>query len=251
MDYDKTNVPDSYDAGREISVASKFKQLEFFVKNIPAEDIASIVDLGCGTGRYTSVLAEAFEATVVGVDPSKKMLHQARSKSTSGKTSFEHASGEAIPLDDGSTDLVYLSMVLHHLTSLRGTAIECARILRDNGRVCIRNTVADEVSSYPYLDIFPSIGSIIQEQLYSRLELINEFKTAGFVLTAHQTVYSEISPNWEKFAEKIALRADSFVSQLEDSEFEAGLSLLRAKAETLGSGERVGLNVDSFIFQKT
>jgi len=38
-----------------------------------------ILDLGCGTGRFSAALRARFEAEVIGIDPSKKMLEQARS----------------------------------------------------------------------------------------------------------------------------------------------------------------------------
>jgi len=250
MDYDKTSVPDTYDSGREISAAAKYQQLEFFIENLQIEDVAEIIDLGCGTGRFSEALADAFEARVVGIDPSQKMLTLARSKSTRSNISFKLAHGEVVPLADNSADMVFMSMVLHHLTSLENTASECGRILRGGGNVCVRNTVSDEISSYPYLDYFPSINSIIQKQLLSRKQLNDVLEAAGFKMVAHQTVWSEISSDWRSFAEKIKLKADSFVAQLDESEFKSGLSALRTKAEGEDSNEKVGLNVDSFIFQK-
>jgi SAM-dependent methyltransferase len=43
---------------------------------VPAEAgaIRTIVDAGCGTGRFSPILAEIFDAAVVGVDPSAKMF---------------------------------------------------------------------------------------------------------------------------------------------------------------------------------
>lgn len=38
----------------------------------PGGGIARIVDLGCGTGRYSEALAAHSDARVVGVDPSEK-----------------------------------------------------------------------------------------------------------------------------------------------------------------------------------
>ena len=250
MEYDKSNVPNTYDAGREISESKKHNQLDYFIKNIQKTDVANVIDLGCGTGRYSLALADTFDAPVVGVDPSRKMLDQARSKFNDSRISFVDACGESIPLSDGSADLVFMSMVLHHLTSVKSTAQECGRVLRGQGKVCIRNTVAEEISSYPYLGYFPNIRSIIQHQLISKEYLIECFQAAGFELIAHQSVWSEISTDWRSFADKIALRADSFVAQLDESEFVSGLSMLQIKAEGSGSDEKVGLNVDSFVFQK-
>jgi len=250
MKYDKSNIPDTYDAGREISAEAKNFELKFFFENLSGDNVADIVDLGCGTGRFSQTLAELFDANIVGVDPSHKMLNQARNKSNSGRISFVIASAEAIPLGDGVADMVFMSMVLHHLSSPEKTALECHRVLRKGGYVCIRNTVSDEISSYPYLDCFPSIYSIIEDQLISREQLKNIFGNAGLKIVAQQTVWSEISSDWQIFTGKIALKADSFVAQLENDEFNAGLAKLRMKSKGETSNEKVGLNVDSIIFQK-
>src|SRR5438876_12065580 len=36
----------------------------------------NVLDLGCGTGRLSQALAVHFDATVIGIDPSRKMLTQ-------------------------------------------------------------------------------------------------------------------------------------------------------------------------------
>jgi ubiquinone/menaquinone biosynthesis C-methylase UbiE len=41
-----------------------------------------VLDLGCGTGRFSEALAAQFDAHVIGLDPSLKMLQVAREKQT-------------------------------------------------------------------------------------------------------------------------------------------------------------------------
>jgi trans-aconitate methyltransferase len=42
--------------------------------------ISLVVDLGCGTGRFSEMLAAELGARVIGLDPSEKMIDQARRK---------------------------------------------------------------------------------------------------------------------------------------------------------------------------
>ena len=78
MDYDQTTMPSVYEAGRGYAP----EVLEFWLSTIAAplagDHIADILDLGCGTGRYSAALAAHFGAQVVGVEPSEKMLREAR-----------------------------------------------------------------------------------------------------------------------------------------------------------------------------
>jgi SAM-dependent methyltransferase len=140
-------------------------------------------------------------------------------------------------------------MVLHHLADPAQVARECARVLRPGGCVCIRNTVADEIGSYPYLDIFPGIGAIIEDNLMSRARLDALFAAAGFERIAQETLWHEIAPDWPAFADKIALKADSFVARLPDAAFESGLEVLRAHAKRAPADEKVGLNVDHLVYR--
>jgi ubiquinone/menaquinone biosynthesis C-methylase UbiE len=106
-----------------------------------------IVDVGCGTGRFSQPLADRFAAKVVAIDPSQRMLAVARTKPTNGRVEFKLAPAERLPLADRSAGLVFMSMVLHHLPDKGAVARECCRILRAGGRFCMRTCTRDIV--YP------------------------------------------------------------------------------------------------------
>jgi len=65
------------------------------------------------TGRYSTALAAHFDARVIAIDPSEKMLAEARKKATV-RVRYERASAESLPLPDASVDMVFMSMVFHH-----------------------------------------------------------------------------------------------------------------------------------------
>ncbi len=249
MDYDQTTVPESYDAGREISNDKKREFIARFAQTIGTVGVGRIIDLGCGTGRFTGALADIFDANVLGVEPSSKMIEQARAKHHDVRLRFQEAPGEALPVEDSSVDMIFMSMVLHHLAAPQKVALECWRALRSGGHVCIRNTVSDETHTYPYLDVFPSIGAIIKRQLISRDRLNGMFEELGFKVLAGETIWHEIAPSWDAFAQKMALRADSFVAQLPDAEFEAGVAALRERALSAPAHEPVGLKVDLIVYE--
>ena len=46
---------------------------------------SKVLEVGCGTGSYIRVLAEAINCSCWGVDPSERMMHQSRS---AGKVQF-------------------------------------------------------------------------------------------------------------------------------------------------------------------
>lgn len=250
MDYDKTTVPDTYDAGRALKGADHNLLTSFFADNLADAKITDIIDLSCGTGRYSRTLADTFDARVTGIDPSAKMLAQARIKHDDDRLAFRSGSAEALPVETAGADLVFMSMVDHHLTEPGKAAREIHRALRPGAHVFIRNTVSDEITSYPYLSFFPSIGSIIEQSLHSRSQQDARHTTAGFHLIARQTDWHEMAANWPDFAKKMALRADSFVARLDDDEFSEGLKQIEALAQSAPPHEAIGLNVDMVLYRR-
>ena len=129
MDYDQSGIATTYDEARALIPARRSHW---------RTAISLVVDLGCGTGRFSELLAAAFEAWVVGLDPSEKMIDQARRKPATSPIVFGRAAADKLPLADGHVDLVFMSQVYHHLPDPAAVARECRRLLRVGGYVCIR-----------------------------------------------------------------------------------------------------------------
>ncbi|HXQ16851.1 MAG TPA: class I SAM-dependent methyltransferase [Caulobacteraceae bacterium] len=248
MDYDQTTMPSAYDAGRGYSRAV----LEFWLRTIAAplagEHISDILDLGCGTGRYTAALAAHFGAAAVGVDPSENMLAEARRKGGRNVT-FLRGSGEATPLADAWVDMVFMSMVFHHFHSPLKAAQECRRVLRSGGVACLRAGATDRIDSYPYVPFFPDTRPLLRKDLQSLAFIESTFEGAGFRRDHHEVVLSEVAANWTEYSDKLAHRADSILIQLADHRFGAGLAALRDHARQASKNERVIEPVDFFVFR--
>ncbi len=97
-----------------------------------------ILDIGCGTGNLTLLVAKRYPtATVVGVDPDPEALDRARRKAVRGRllAAFDRGFAEELPYPDESFDAVLCSLALHHVAgeyriqSLR----EISRVLRPGG----------------------------------------------------------------------------------------------------------------------
>jgi putative ABC transport system permease protein len=114
MDYDATNIPAVYDHGRSHGPEVLDLWMDEVTRYVGECRAATVLDLGCGTGRFSDALATRFAATVFGVDPSQRMLAQARGKPTQGDVRYVCGAGEALPLPDQTVDLIFMSMVFHH-----------------------------------------------------------------------------------------------------------------------------------------
>ena len=157
MDYDTTTIAKTYDAARSHRPEVLRKWLDLIAVHAPPHP-RLIVDVGCGTGRFTYPLAERFQTDIIGIEPSEKMLKSARGKlGSNSRVDFRQAPAERLPLERGSADLVFLSMVLHHIEDPAAAARECRRIVREDGRVCVRNCVRD--TTYPQSHFFSRPGA--------------------------------------------------------------------------------------------
>lgn len=249
MDYDKTKVPATYDAARGYSPTVMQLWLDVLSDHIERDQVANILDLGCGTGRYSRALAEHFGAALTGVDPSEDMLAQARDKNTgNGAMAFLAGGGDKVPLESAAVDLVFMSMVYHHLRNPEAVARECRRVLRPGGHVFLRNGTADQIESYPYIDFFPGVREIIAARLATGAAISAVFEAAGFALHAQGVIAHPMASHWREFTDKMALRADSFVAALPDQAFEAGMAALLAHGDQVDSSGPVTVNVEYFVF---
>ena len=93
------------------------------------------LDVGCGGG----LLAEEFArlgCRVTGVDPSTESLETARAARRAARGSRSNTwrrTGEQLPFQDASFDVVYCCDVLEHVDDLQQVLDESARVLRPGG----------------------------------------------------------------------------------------------------------------------
>jgi ubiquinone/menaquinone biosynthesis C-methylase UbiE len=77
VDYDE-RLCRVYAAGRRVSPEVLAAWMGTFAGFVPGRRPLTVVDVGCGVGRLSPALAEAFGGPVVALDPSVRMLRVAR-----------------------------------------------------------------------------------------------------------------------------------------------------------------------------
>jgi len=250
MDYDTTTMPAAYDAGRGYPPHVLDRWLQAIARVAgDAGPIGDILDLGCGTGRYSGALAHHFGAAVVAIDPSDKMLAEAKAKNAPG-VRWLSGSGEALPLPDASVDMVFMSMVFHHFRDRDQVARECHRVLRPDGVVVMRVGATERIDDYPYVPFFPRTRDLIARSLTSLGAVQETFERTGFAGQAQEVVMSETAASWPQYAERVSLRADSILIQLAEDEFAEGLAALRAYAAQPARSGPVIEPVDLLAFRR-
>ncbi len=100
---------------------------------LPKGGVKNILEIGCGTGNYTSVLKDAFkDARIKAIDISGPMVEAARQKFGEERVAFEVGDIEAIE-PGGIYDLITSNAAFHWLGDLDGVIKKTSASLKNNG----------------------------------------------------------------------------------------------------------------------
>lgn len=108
-----------------------FVALGFISALISGEGFASVLDVGSGTGRGIKYLLERHDGLEVrGVEPVRELTEQAEGTNGVPAGVIIEGSGEALPFDDDSFDVVCELGVLHHVPNPENVVAEMMRVSR-------------------------------------------------------------------------------------------------------------------------
>ena len=103
----------------------------------PADEV---LDLGCGRGATVNYLHEVHGICAVGLDPSEKLIEDA--KSNYGYAKFVQGNGERLPFEDKSFDCVFAECTLSLMDSIERVIKQVHRVMRDGGWFVISDVYA-------------------------------------------------------------------------------------------------------------
>lgn len=111
----------------------------------------TVVDVGCGTGFFAEPIARQC-ARYVGVDHSPEMLTFFRDKHwlpSVGNVELKEAKADALPLEDGSSDIIFHVALMHEIPDIEAFHREVRRVLVPGGRLIIVDWEAKETEGGP------------------------------------------------------------------------------------------------------
>ena len=123
MDYN--NISKGYD---ELYGEEQKKKAKIILENIKLERNDLLLDVGCGTG----IITELFNCNKIGIDPSEKLVLQAKKRINAiiGK-------GENLPFENKHFDKIICLTAIHNFDDYKKGIKEMKRVCKDYGKIII------------------------------------------------------------------------------------------------------------------
>jgi malonyl-CoA O-methyltransferase len=153
------------------------------------------LDLGCGTGYFSRVLAERFATSQgVALDIAEGMLQHARP--LGGAQFFVAGDAECLPLRNASCDLLFSSLALQWCADFQAVLSEAGRVLRPGGvlafsSLCV-GTLQELRDSWQAVDGFVHVNRFRQLEDYQRLCDASGLTQLSLHTTPQTLYYSDV-----------------------------------------------------------
>jgi len=204
------------------------------------------LDVGCGNGAFTQLIAEQSEPhALVGIDPSEAQLAYARQHPPLQSVDFVNADAMALPFADDAFDLAVMPLVIFFVPEPAQGVSEMARVVAPGGTVAAYAWDM-EGGGFPYESVNETLGAVGRAIPMppsvgsSRLEALSDlWVTAGLfdihtkVITVERT-YTDFDDLWNTvLGGPSAGQALAVMSEEERTRFR---ELLQARLQPTGSG---------------
>ncbi len=177
---------------------SQFHNGSTLVGELEVKSGATVLDIGCGTGRLGRYVVEIIgtSGSLIGIDPLAERIRIANEKNEHSNAVYKIGSAEDLgSIADNSIDVAYLSAVFHWVTDKVTALREIFRVLKPGGRVGI-TTGAKELNSFseiqqitdsvlkrePYAAVVKTEDATLKKHGLTATELIQLLTQAGFTV---------------------------------------------------------------------
>jgi len=224
VDYSK--IASFYDKGRHLpdEVISLWMKLVSRYTNDSAR--TRILDLGCGTGRFTIAMVNQLPCYVTGADMSEDMLAKARDKDLNNLIEWDRQDAQSLTYDDGSFDIVFISHLLHHVDSPVLVLKEAKRVLVPSGVILIRYGAIEQIEHDVVHTFFPGSLEIDKARTPSVLTVESWLSEAGFKEISSEEIKQQTWETNTALLESIKNKNTSVLTLISESSFKKGINEL-------------------------
>jgi len=218
-----SKIASTYDQGRPLLDQNTDLWMNLISEHSGSGSGAQVLDLGCGTGRFTIPMATQLNFIMTGADSSTDMLEKARIKDTEGLIRWDTVNADDIGYGEKSFDVVFMSHLLHHVDNPSKVVKDCHRIISNGGNVLIRYGAIEQIREDPEHIFFPEVLPIDEARTPSVTMVESWLKDAGFSeVKSVNVVQKTYKTPLDRF-KAASVRSTSVLSLISDDAFRQGL----------------------------
>lgn len=151
---------------------------------LPQVPGAQVLDIGCGQGNTTRLLADVLApSSCIGVDFDDALVAYARAQADNpSAVSFRQGDATELPFADATFDVVFCRFLLIHMTEPVRVIREMLRVVKPGGFVVAFEADFEYEIAYPPCPAFASINKIwkgLFQQPAAGRKLVSYFRAAG------------------------------------------------------------------------
>ena len=224
---DYGEIANTFDLSRPMSEERLEIWTSLVSEIINSEQKIELLDLGCGTGRFSIPIANRLGYSVTGADNSEEMILKARKKDVTKQVKWDIQDATSLSYPDASFDAVFMSHLLHHVDNPLEIIEECYRILKPAGTILNRYGSMDDIRGDPEHKFFPGVIELDEVRTPTRERVEDLFRIAGFKNISSKVLVEQPYPSPEVRLRGAELKFTSVLTLINQSAFENGLENFR------------------------
>jgi len=189
----------------------------------------SVLDIGCGTGRFTLNILDKTGAMLCALEPAIDMLKQAVGKDRSKRILWIRGDGQQLPFRDNIFDCIYMTAVIHHIENKEAALREIHRILKNGGNCVIQTFSHSRIRKHITRD-FPGVVAIDLKRIPSVPSLKKTMAIIGFSDVHHHVVQiDEGYISTDEYLERVKNKYISTLTLLSEDDFQRGFKIFQER----------------------
>mgnify|MGYP001190516665 CR=1 FL=1 len=231
VDYDANHGPGAdYERLRPLTAFDR-ALFDAVAEAVVARPGDRVLDVGCGTGRFTRLFAER-GLQVTGIDRSDLMLDRARAQAKGANPLYLRA--DAVDRLPGSHwNAISAFLAIHHFSSPERFLMLARQSLAAGGTLAIATFTHRHFAESPFARFFPHFTGVDMARFPSAPALSRMLRQAGFTSVEQRDVVGEVVQDYDTVERLVREKYLSTFYLLEESEIESGIAAMRAAWQSL------------------
>lgn len=189
-----------------------------------------VLDLGCGPGENTALMAGLSGARVDGLDLDAERVAYARSSNPA--LTFHQENAETLSFGDTGFSVVTMMLSVQRFSDRAKVYQQVSRILQPGGRVGIATVTPEQLAARPDLRTFPTALRMECERFPAIATLREELSRHGFTSIEDRPFREVIRPLDTTFLRWLEHYPFTVLTRIPQEEFRAGLKAIADSIRT-------------------